>query len=43
MKQKITDVNEVIKAIHKAKLENRGESIGYLGNIVTLWERLAEE
>ena len=25
------------------KLEKKGNSIGYLGNIVDLWERLAKE
>lgn len=32
-----------MKEIKAAKAEGRGVSIGYLGNIVTLWERLSDE
>jgi urocanate hydratase len=43
VKKKVVDVEEVIVEIKKAKASGEGISIGYLGNIVTLWERLAEE
>ncbi|CAD8171689.1 unnamed protein product [Paramecium pentaurelia] len=43
VKKKITDVEQVITEIKLAKQEKRAESIGFLGNIVLLWERLAQE
>lgn len=39
----IEDIEELIKRIKKAKAMKETVSIGYLGNIVTLWERLATE
>ncbi|XP_037578319.1 urocanate hydratase [Dermacentor silvarum] len=39
----IEDIEELIKRIRKAKAAKESVSIGYLGNIVALWERLATE
>ncbi|CAJ0602538.1 unnamed protein product [Cylicocyclus nassatus] len=38
-----TDLNEIIEMIKKYRKEKKTRSIGYLGNVVDLWERLAEE
>jgi len=37
-----TDVEECLQAIRDAKLAGSSVSIGYLGNVVTLWEALAD-
>ncbi|CAJ0587344.1 unnamed protein product, partial [Mesorhabditis spiculigera] len=37
------DLDEVVRLIHEARAEKRATSIGYLGNVVDLWERLAAE
>lgn len=37
------NLNELIPAIRKAVAERRTVSMAYMGNIVDLWERLAEE
>jgi urocanate hydratase len=36
-----TDLDELLSRIERARREQRGVSIGYLGNVVDLWERLA--
>lgn len=41
VKEKITNINDVIKRIKSAKLNKEVVSIAYLGNIVDLWEKLA--
>lgn len=38
-----SDLNELIPAIRKAVEERRTVSMAYVGNVVDLWERLAEE
>lgn len=38
-----TDLNVVVEEIKRAKKAKQSLSIGWLGNIVELWERLAEE
>lgn len=38
-----TDLNELIPAVRKAVEERRTVSMAYVGNVVDLWERLAEE
>ena len=38
-----TDLDELIPAIRKAVAENRVVSMAYVGNVVDLWELLAEE
>lgn len=43
LKEVCTDVDSTIKRIKEARAAKEATSIGYLGNIVTLWERLAEE
>ncbi|XP_059482367.1 urocanate hydratase-like [Neocloeon triangulifer] len=37
------DLDLLVEKIRKAKAEKRAVSIGYLGNAVSLWERLADE
>ncbi len=37
------DLNELIPAVRKAVSERRVVSMAYVGNVVDLWERLAEE
>ena len=37
------DLNELIPAIRKAVAEKRTVSMAYVGNVVDLWERLADE
>ncbi len=37
------DLDKVIERIKLAKIERKPLSLGYLGNIVNLWEKLAEE
>ncbi len=37
------DLDKVIERIKQAKIEKKPLSLGYLGNIVNLWEKLAEE
>lgn len=38
-----TDLDELIPAVRKAVEEKRVASMAYVGNVVDLWERLAEE
>ncbi|VDM83486.1 unnamed protein product [Strongylus vulgaris] len=38
-----SDLNEIIEMIRKYRKEKETKSIGYLGNVVDLWERLAAE
>lgn len=38
-----TDLDELIPAVRKALAERRVVSMAYVGNVVDLWERLAEE
>ncbi|ETN78583.1 urocanate hydratase [Necator americanus] len=38
-----SDLSEIINLIRKYRKEKKTRSIGYLGNIVDLWERLAAE
>ena len=38
-----SDLNELIPAIRKAVEERKTVSMAYVGNVVDLWERLAEE
>lgn len=38
-----TDLNELIPSIRKAVEERKTVSMAYVGNVVDLWERLAEE
>lgn len=38
-----SDLNELIQAIRKAVEERKTVSMAYVGNVVDLWERLAEE
>lgn len=38
-----SDLNELIPAIRKAVEERKAVSMAYVGNVVDLWERLAEE
>ncbi|MDO6596081.1 urocanate hydratase [Oceanihabitans sp. 2_MG-2023] len=40
--EKITDLNELVVRINKAKTEKETISIAYLGNIVDVWEKLDE-
>eukprot|EP00697_Spironema_sp_BW2_P014128 gnl/Spiro4/4503_TR2234_c0_g1_i4.p1 gnl/Spiro4/4503_TR2234_c0_g1~~gnl/Spiro4/4503_TR2234_c0_g1_i4.p1 ORF type:complete len:584 (+),score=59.85 gnl/Spiro4/4503_TR2234_c0_g1_i4:393-2144(+) len=39
----LTDVDEVITRIRQCRERGHSHSIAYLGNIVSLWERLADE
>lgn len=41
--EKITDLEECIARMKTARAEKKPLAIGYLGNVVSLWERLAEE
>ena len=38
-----TDLESCIKRIKQAKAEAKPTSIGFQGNVVSLWERLAQE
>ncbi|KAK6042131.1 putative urocanate hydratase [Cooperia oncophora] len=38
-----SDLNEIVEMIRKYRKEKKTRSIGYLGNVVDLWERLADE
>ncbi|VDO45797.1 unnamed protein product [Haemonchus placei] len=38
-----SDLDEIVKLIKKYRDEKKTRSIGYLGNVVDLWERLAAE
>eukprot|EP00112_Aurelia_sp_Birch-Aquarium-sp1_P014656 Seg318.12 transcript_id=Seg318.12/GoldUCD/mRNA.D3Y31 product="Urocanate hydratase" protein_id=Seg318.12/GoldUCD/D3Y31 len=42
LKEKTSDLDELIVMIRSARQERRTTSIGYLGNVVEVWERLAE-
>lgn len=42
-KELIYDLNQVIERIRECREKKIGTSIGYVGNVVDLWERLAEE
>lgn len=39
----ITDLNELVLRVKKAKTQNETVSIGYLGNVVDVWEGFAKE
>lgn len=39
--EKFTNLDDLIKRIKKAKENQEVVSLGYLGNIVDLWEKLA--
>jgi len=41
--EKITDLNALVNRVKKAKKEKETISIGYLGNIVEVWEKFDEE
>lgn len=41
--EKISDMDELIERIKKAKKDKKSVSIAYHGNIVSIWERLAKE
>lgn len=41
--EKITNLDELIKRMKEARNKKEVTAIGYLGNIVNLWEKLAEE
>ncbi len=41
--EKITDLDELVARVTKAKAENETISIAYLGNIVNVWEKFADE
>ena len=41
--EKITDLNELVNRVKKAKQNKEVVSIAYLGNIVDVWEKFAEE
>jgi urocanate hydratase len=43
IQEKETDLEKVISKIKSCKGKNVSLSIGWLGNVVTLWERLAKE
>lgn len=40
--EKITDLNELVTRVNKAKIEQETISIAYLGNIVDVWEKFDE-
>ncbi|MFO8073197.1 MAG: urocanate hydratase [Polyangia bacterium] len=37
-----TDLDKLLARVERARKEGRGASIGYLGNVVDLWERIAK-
>jgi urocanate hydratase len=37
------DLDQLMERIRAARAKKKAVSIGYLGNVVSLWERLAEE
>ena len=39
--EKFSDLDEVISRVKKAKKAGEAVSIGYCGNVVDLWEKLA--
>lgn len=41
--EKYSDLDQVINRVKQAKANKEAVSIGYLGNVVDLWERLAEQ
>ncbi|WP_420551399.1 urocanate hydratase [Tenacibaculum aiptasiae] len=41
--EKITDLDELVKRVKEAKANEEVVSIAYLGNIVEVWEKFAEE
>ncbi|WP_299121941.1 urocanate hydratase [uncultured Tenacibaculum sp.] len=41
--EKITDLDELVKRVKEAKVNEEVVSIAYLGNIVEVWEKFAEE
>ena len=43
VKEKVTDLDKIIERIKEARNNAESTSISYLGNIVDLWEKLAEE
>ena len=43
LKEKCVTLDETIKRLKEARQKQEKTSIGYLGNVVDLWERLAEE
>lgn len=40
--EKITDLDQLVKRVHKAKADKETISIAYLGNIVEVWEKFDE-
>lgn len=42
VKEKITNLDELIARIREAKAKKEAVSLAYLGNIVEIWEKLAE-
>ena len=40
--EKYTDLNQLIQRVKQAKANKEAVSIGYCGNAVDLWEKLAE-
>lgn len=42
MDQIYTDIDKLMTAITEAKNQKQPLAIGYLGNVVELWEKLAE-
>ncbi len=43
IKEEISDLDSLISRLHSARAAGEVTAIGFLGNIVSLWERLAEE
>lgn len=41
--EKISDLNQLVKRVKKAKANNEVVSLAYLGNIVEVWEKFDEE
>ncbi|CAL8074303.1 unnamed protein product [Calicophoron daubneyi] len=41
--EKITDMDHLVKRIRECRKEKRAISLGYLGNIVDVWERMVKE
>lgn len=43
VKEKVTDIEVLISKIKQSRKDKQSISYGFLGNVVTLWERLAQE
>ncbi|KAF6779132.1 hypothetical protein AHF37_01417 [Paragonimus kellicotti] len=41
--EKVTDMDGLVKRIRECRKEGKAISIGYLGNVVDVWERMAKE